>query len=113
MKAALVRRETFLLHRDDFVEDRFGKIIASFLSVPSGESVIHLFCFECFPVTITYRLSLENKLGFTYLTSRQSETGEMNPTFPQHSTRSVQHKTSFCPRRLNCCYPSFLQDTSM
>lgn len=95
MKAALVRRETFLLHRDDFVEDRFGKIIASFLSVPSGESVIHLFCFECFPVTITYRLSLENKLGFTYLTSRQSETGEMNPTFPQHSSRSVQHKTSF------------------
>lgn len=44
MKAALVRRETFLLNRDDFVEDRFGKIIASFLSVLSSESVIHLLC---------------------------------------------------------------------
>lgn len=92
MKAALGRRETFLFHGAGFVEDRFGKIIASFLSVLSGESVIHLLCFEHFSVTVMYRLSLENKLGFTCLISRQSETGEMNPTSPQHSTRSL---TSF------------------
>lgn len=90
MKTALVRRETFLLHRDDFAEDRIGKIITFFLSVLSGESVIHLLCFECFSVTIMYRLGLENKLGFTCLISSQS--GEMNPTSPQHG---VLHETSF------------------
>lgn len=76
----MVRRETFLLHREDFVDDRFDKIIASFLSVLSGESVIHLLCFESFSVTIVYRLGLENRLGFICLTSRQSEAGERNPT---------------------------------
>ena len=59
IKAALVRREGRLLHRDDLVDDRFDKITASFLSVLSGESVIHL-CFVCFSVTTVYRLSLEN-----------------------------------------------------
>lgn len=76
----MVRRERFLLHREDFVDDKFAEIIASFLSVLSGESVIHLFCFDCFFVTIVYRLSFENKLGLICLTSRQAEPGEINPT---------------------------------
>lgn len=78
MKAALVRREGRLLHREDLVDDRFDKLTASFffLSVLSGESVIHLLCFVCFSVTTVNRLSLENRLGFVCLTSIQSEMGE-------------------------------------
>lgn len=80
MEAALVKRERFLLQREVFVDEKFAKIIASFLPIVSGESVIHLFCFDCFFVAIVYTLSFQNRLGLICLTSRQAETSEINPT---------------------------------
>lgn len=86
---SLGQKEIFLLHRDDFVEDRFGKIIASFLSILSGESMIHLLYFECSSDTFVYRLSLENKLGYTCLASRHSK---VKWTLPPPSICAAQDK---------------------